>query len=659
MLLSAESTGRLGALLTMIVVLGCLAIFSSSARALDKSVETYPDLADRLEAQRQQRIREKAQNRKKPATNTKAEAKPAKETPLEPPELDDRLNPLPTEEKKKEPKPDENATGVVNISILDENGPVAGRVIIKDIKGKTYGALPGLKGAWIDGSQAFRLPVGVYNVDVTCGKHRLPWGGVIKSEKDAETRTIVQTGSYGLDTIKGWRQFDPYVNTNTKSEMSNLYSFRTLGEFGIAARAEGIEVVGVDGAWGMFDSRGVIFSESRTDKRDLSLAFAQETRDRYLPLFSWTESGEGNLYALSTSPVLPVKNKGREHFETYAAVRDRGGIAILSNPGGKVIKLSSGVAGGVAGHLLFDVNAGIMPDAFDVSGGGFNLDLWYFMLNLGYRITALAGGPDARGDEAMDIPSLSSYLYLPENKLTPAKTLDAIREGRVIVSNGPFIDFSIDGCKPGGVTHPSRDPKAVFVNVLSGIERTDSIAEVELVYNGKVVKKWKGGKLQKSLAMRHVQAFTDVGWAIARYRSMNSDYWAFTNPIYFTTNGYTPPEPIMARINISLHDALAGKALAGTVKVYNLGVCIETIEVGAEGGTIEVPPTARLVVACEGYDNLDFNVYADGGARAMLDSLAKENKLRPALLNEAAYGKMRELLRNIEFKAGMVRAARK
>ncbi len=559
---------------------------------------------------------------------------------------------------EKNPRP----TGLVDLSLSSGAAcePLAARISIRDPWGKIVGALPGLTWAWVDGAHQVRIPAGAVNVQISAGPRRGEWRGTFTAVAGQTRRHHFMVPEYVPVAAAGWRLVDPFVQASSATADSTTYAFSTLAEVSLAARGEGVEIAGLGGTWNLLGATGVAYAESGPGGRQrLAQSFSAAERERFLPFFAWSagRAGSGYFYALEPEPVTPgeqVLGPG-SLFEIFPAIQDRGGIVVMSHPAGELLNTRTGASSHLAGELVLAVLAGPLFDALDISRGGADLELWQLLLNHGYRIPALGGGPEPDPPDELDLPALGAYLHLPPGRIQRREVIAAIRTGRTIVSNGPFVRLLVNGRGEGQILAPSRKTRLVLIEALACSDPADSIRRVELIYNGRCVKSWRGRNRQKSMRIRLSWTFPDAGWIAVRYRSTEESRWAISNPVYVSAEGRERPRPTSARVTLTLADARTGEPLAGSIAVWNRGVCIQEMQVGPEPVTLLLPPTAEVRAAAPGYapGGEGGNVYRDGGPARMIADLARENRLRPALLTWDTYERMKKALADVRLKVSL------
>jgi hypothetical protein len=119
------------------------------------------------------------------------------------------------------------------------------------------------------------------------------------------------------------------------------------------------------------------------------------------------------------------------------------------------------------------------------------LDDWFTLLNLGYRVTAL-GNSDTHSMTKTEAGCPRNYVDVGTDdpaEVTAAQVAEAVHEGRVVASYGPFIRFGANEWANGpGSTVVSDEDVTLYVEVQS--PTWFSVDRVELYENGTLVHDW-------------------------------------------------------------------------------------------------------------------------------------------------------------------------
>ncbi|MCO6475395.1 MAG: CehA/McbA family metallohydrolase [Phaeodactylibacter sp.] len=170
----------------------------------------------------------------------------------------------------------------------------------------------------------------------------------------------------------------------------------------------------------------------------------------------------------------------------------------------------------------------------EIYGNGGQLDVWYDILNCGFRIPATAG-PDWA---IKDSPRV--YAHLGDQEFTLENWTTGLRRGNSFITRGPMLFFSVNGQLAGSEISLSKRAADVRVeaNALSPIGEE----RVELVYNGNVI--------GSGAALDTLVTLNDSGWLAARCEGAHS------NPVYIHFEGRPAGMAAPARKFIRIIDRL-------------------------------------------------------------------------------------------------------
>ncbi len=204
---------------------------------------------------------------------------------------------------------------------------------------------------------------------------------------------------------------------------------------------------------------------------------------------------------------------------------------------------------GLARELPVDVISGSM-DGFEVMcysnyrTGGIETDLWYHLLNCGFRLTACAG-TDAALNRLYDNPpgGYKTYVSIPAGDFTFCAWLEHLEAGSTFVTNGPLITtFEVGGVQPGGIM--KLDGGWYELEGRLSVTCAFALSRAEIVMNGNIVETlyfdMDSGSLDETFTVR----ISESAWVAARVMGFD-DHWAIigdtlfahTNPVYFELGG--------------------------------------------------------------------------------------------------------------------------
>ena len=184
-------------------------------------------------------------------------------------------------------------------------------------------------------------------------------------------------------------------------------------------------------------------------------------------------------------------------------------------------------------------------------------EVWYKLLNLGFRIPAGAG-TDATANYAAPIRSQVGinrvYVKTPLGPVDAHLVdswFEALKQGRTFVTNGPLLEFGIGNALVGDDLQLKEAQTIVFKARLRSIVPVDRL---EVVCNGRVAKEIALEGNRQSANAEGTLPIYDSGWCVLRTWSENAKYpvmdkyaYATTSPIYVTVDGKKSRSPQDAR----------------------------------------------------------------------------------------------------------------
>lgn len=170
------------------------------------------------------------------------------------------------------------------------------------------------------------------------------------------------------------------------------------------------------------------------------------------------------------------------------------------------------------------------------------LMVWYRLLNTGFRVP-VTGGEDSISNlhDIELVGSVRGYFHLDDRPLTWANWMEALLAGRGFVSNGPLIEFTLDGRMPGEERAlPAGATVTIKAEVYSAapLERVEVVRNAEVVFSAPLTEAGRRATIDRTFDAR------ESGWysvrAIGPNRSFpveNTRPQAVTNPVYVIVGG--------------------------------------------------------------------------------------------------------------------------
>ena len=168
------------------------------------------------------------------------------------------------------------------------------------------------------------------------------------------------------------------------------------------------------------------------------------------------------------------------------------------------------------------------------------MQVWHRFLNLGIPV-APSAGTDVMTNFFRTMAVGTTRVYaMTDGQLNWPAYMAALREGRTFVTNGPFVEFRLEGEGPGGVVAPGPASWTLELSSAGAVERVD------VLVNGEVA--WRSEGLGGPGSRRYEGALDlpEGGWIAARavggtteWPSMASYPFAHTAPIWIGERGST------------------------------------------------------------------------------------------------------------------------
>ncbi len=170
-------------------------------------------------------------------------------------------------------------------------------------------------------------------------------------------------------------------------------------------------------------------------------------------------------------------------------------------------------------------------------------DVWYKLLNCGFRLPT-AAGTDFMGNYAsLRGPTGLNRVYaqVKPGPLSIEPWLEAIKAGRTFATNGPLLSFELGGKFPGGEIQLEHKQELPFKVSLRSIVPLDHL---EIVCNGKVVRAIELKGDGKTADASGDLAIDSSSWCVLRAFSDKAEYpildqypYATTSPVYVSVAG--------------------------------------------------------------------------------------------------------------------------
>jgi hypothetical protein len=255
--------------------------------------------------------------------------------------------------------------------------------------------------------------------------------------------------------------------------------------------------------------------------------------------------------ALGSLPWLPLVEKARQEqtiwvdaaaffardLPIWIAAREIDSIQLANRH-----LLRDGIVDNEAGGWPRDLTAFAKPHG----NGRWSQEIYYHLLNCGLRIPPTAGSGSGANDNPVGYNRVYAHIAPQidasdeENKPTWDGWWDALRAGRVMITNGPQLRPNVENQAPGHVFHAGAGQSLELLIALT-LSTRDKIRYLDVVKNGRIefdanLDEFKaaGGKLPPI-------KFTESGWFLIRAVTDNTKTYRYaTTAPYYVEVGYQP-----------------------------------------------------------------------------------------------------------------------
>lgn len=573
-------------------------------------------------------------------------------------------------------------TAKLSVRVTDENGLMspctvmlrsAGGAVVTRVK--SY--LGGFRSA---GDFEQTLPAGPVTLTITRGFDFAAFQQNIQLKPGEAKHLEVRLLRRSPLRAEGWLCGDNHVHM-MHGESRIKVDFEYLA---LTARAEGLDYMSVAQKWNLPEQTAAASEAEckRVSTADCMLTWNMEAPKNYFrgdvshclghgwllgarPVDASGRDAAVELTAMSAgdfqSDKTPVPN-----FESHAYIHAQGGLVSYTHPcrwwqgkwGGRGIYPAeeSKFVSNLAQELPFDTIAGPTYDTLDVlmqtrerEVNEQGQQLWFLLLNKGYRIPATASSDASFDNEGRAVPGgVRVYTHIQGERSIGSITA-AMKNGRNFVTSGPLLSLLVQGREPGDViTFPGAGEYRARVRAWASGVQNESLTRIDLISNGEVVASVEPPRGSAEFEHEFRWRQPSSGWVIARCFGANRDHQvAITNPIYFEVPGTRAPARAKAKVRVTVEDEATAKRLGGVCTVVEMigrtprELSRHEIRSGIE--EINVPATARLRIEVPGYAPQTRSIFLDGAG--ILEPVL--NMRVEQLLKWETFERMRSLLSDV------------
>lgn len=369
---------------------------------------------------------------------------------------------------------------------------------------------------YVSGSYQAQLPAGTYELAITRGPEYRDYYGTFTVQKGQTTPVAVRLKRYADLPAQGWISGDDHIHL-ARDSARDLTVWTQIAA----------EDVHVGNLLQMGNISGVYFEQPLWGER------GRFQQDGHALVSGQEDPRTGELgHTIHEDLQSPVHLSRDSYFLYYRAFEQshqQGALSGYAHLNGGWFNVRRGMA--------LDVPFGLVDFVEVLQAGQLLTNIWYQFLDLGFKLTPSAGSDFPY----TDLPGVVREYV----KVTPGSSdLDAwyaaFHAGHVYVTNGPFLEFQINGHPMGDEVHVAAGTALHLTASARLNPDVDRLDRIELVVEGAVV------KTVQALGQDHVALDTTLKadrsmWiAVRAFGSRQSDgntTVAHSAPIYVIANG--------------------------------------------------------------------------------------------------------------------------
>jgi len=290
-------------------------------------------------------------------------------------------------------------------------------------------AHPGMTACFfVAGRFEIELTAGRYRLTVERGMEYLPVERTIAMEGAARQETVRLSRWVDMAS-RGWYSGDGHVHAQRASADGS----RIPLDWAAAEDVHLVNVLAMGDAEQTYYSQYAFGGAGVAARGDTVLLPGQEDpRTQYL----------GHTLHLNLPALVRDAARYYDYSGVFERARNSGGLSGFAHAGRR--RWSFNAERGLS--LL--APAGLVDFVEIAQMGYIGVDLWYEFLNLGFRLTAMAGSDVPWGGT---IGGPRVYAQIGPGRFSTSAWVEAVRRGRTFVTTGPMLDLTVNGQPPGSV----------------------------------------------------------------------------------------------------------------------------------------------------------------------------------------------------------------
>ncbi|HEV2448126.1 MAG TPA: CehA/McbA family metallohydrolase, partial [Candidatus Sulfopaludibacter sp.] len=251
----------------------------------------------------------------------------------------------------------------------------------------------------------------------------------------------------------------------------------------------------------------------------------------------------GHTISLGAREMVRMQRDYYSYDRLFDRVHELGGLAGFAHQGFSFHAYRGMVLNTLAGKTDF-----LELAQFCVPEGPLPVKYYYHFLDLGFRLTALAGSDFPWcGKGVAQIGNARFYTYTGEPALRWDAWFAAMKAGHTFVTTGPMLLLEVNGHRPGDAIDIAPGTKVRVKAEAFG----PTLKRLEIVGHGKTLQAMGPASGRLSMEMEVTPAHGM--WIAAKCEGADTQF-AHTTPVYVTVNGDGFQNPETAKGNVALSE---------------------------------------------------------------------------------------------------------
>ena len=376
---------------------------------------------------------------------------------------------------------------------------------------RTFWASENRQAFYVSGDYQASVPAGLYDLVVTRGPEYRLVQQKVEVKPDAPADVTVALERYADLPAGGWYSADSHIHLmRDQAADTNIWTQLSAEDVHLGNLLE------------MGNIEGTYYKQPAWDRAGWFM------RDGYAMV-----PGQEDPRTGMRGHTIHWNLKQHVHFEkeaffqydrVFERTRSQGALTGYAHLG----ELFNGRRG-----LALDVPFGLVDFIEVLQGGRLNTEIWYSFLNLGYKVLPVAGadypyfGPT--------LPGVERTYARVDGAFTPQSWYDGFRRGHAYVTNGPLLQFTINGRTMGEEVRVKRGAPLEIAAEAQLNPDVDRLDRLELVMLGDVETQIAAAGKDKARLQKTLTAERSMWVAVRAYGNHQEPQFttvAHSAPIY-------------------------------------------------------------------------------------------------------------------------------